>query len=106
MKRKSDGTPARNDDDGWKKGALGKHSPGVKLDRNYDPWNPKVLSDGLSDGKGAYTDNKNVLNHKDGDPTRENPWGKSKDIYDNAVKNSLDDDAGGSRPGPIKYGVD
>jgi hypothetical protein len=76
------------------------------LDRNYDPWNPKVLSDGLSDGKGKYTDNKNVLNHKNGDPTRTNPWGEAKDLYDDVVKNSLDDDAGGSRPGPIKYGVD
>lgn len=97
----------KDDNYGHKRGALGKHDNGVKLDRNYDPWNPPTLSDGLSDGKGKHTSNDvSFLNRKPSDTLRYDPWGKSKDIYDNVVKNSLDDDAGGSRPGPIKYGVD
>jgi hypothetical protein len=99
----------KGDNDGFKKGALGKFDKGAKLDRNYDPWNPKVLSDGLSDGKGAYTSNDvSFLNRKPSDTPRYDPTGseKVKVIYDDVCKNSLDDDAGGSRPGPIKYGVD
>jgi hypothetical protein len=68
------------------------------LDRNYDPWNPKVLSDGLSDGLGKYTDNKNVLNHKDGDPTRANPWGTPRDLTDVVEENQPDSGNRGLKP--------
>jgi hypothetical protein len=98
MKRKSDGTPARDDDSGWKRGALGKFDPGAKLDRNYDPWNPKVLSDGLSDGKGKYTSNERVLRHKDGDPTRTNPWGEHRDLTDVVEENQPDSGNRGLKP--------
>jgi hypothetical protein len=99
----------KGDNDGYKTGALGKFDKGAKLDRNYDPWNPKVLTDDLSDGKGKYTSNDvSFLNRKPSDTPRYDPTGseKVKDIYNDVCRNSLDDDAGGSRPGPIKYGVD
>jgi hypothetical protein len=38
----------RGDNDGYKKGALGKFDKGAKLDRNYDPWNPRLLTDDLN----------------------------------------------------------
>jgi hypothetical protein len=56
-------------------------------------------------GAGKYTSDDSGLTRTEVDPPRLTN-DASKDIYDNVVKNSLDDDAGGSRPGPIKYGVD
>jgi hypothetical protein len=81
----------RNYDDagGARKGALGKFDPGAKLDRNYDPWNPKVLTDDLSDGKGKYTSNDvSFLNRKPSDTPRYDPTGseKVKDIYDDVAR--------------------
>ena len=53
-------------------------------------------------GNGRYTNNNPGLrNTPPGSGT-----GGTHDIYNDVCRNSLDDDVGGSRPGPIKYGVD
>jgi hypothetical protein len=101
----------KGDSEGFKRGALGKFDPPNKINRN-DPWrNPEVISDGneglsVADRKAKHTSNfDNVLNRKTITPEGDTSF-QAKDIYDDVCKNSLDDDAGGSRPGPIKYGVD
>jgi hypothetical protein len=97
----------KGDDQGFKTGALGKFDKGAKLDRNYDPWNPKVLTDDLSDGKGKYTSNDvSFLNRKPSDTLRYDPWGKAKDLTADVEASQLDDDGGGGKTGPVKYGTD
>jgi hypothetical protein len=95
----------KGDDEGYKKGALGKFDPPLKLNRN-SPWNPTVLTDDLNpaaDAAAKYSRNDDAgLRNKLPDEATAKP----RDIYNDVCKNSLDDDAGGSRPGPIKYGVD
>jgi hypothetical protein len=100
-----------DDAGGARKGALGKFDPPNKINRN-DPWeHPEIISDGneglsVADRKAKHTSNfDNVLNRKHMTPPRETN-AEARDIYSDVCKNSLDDDAGGSRPGPIKYGVD
>jgi hypothetical protein len=94
----------RQDDEGWKRGA-GAYSKEVKLNRP-DPFYPKVLTDDLNpaaDAAAKYSRNDDAgLRNKLPDEATAKP----RDIYSDVCKNSLDDDAGGSRPGPIKYGVD
>jgi hypothetical protein len=75
------------------------------LDRTSDSWRRGVAG-AVDGGTGRYTSNARVVRSKPSDTVRGEPWGTSKDIFDTVCKNSLDDDAGGSRPGPIKYGVD
>jgi hypothetical protein len=58
--------------------------------------------EGWKRGVGAYTGVDSGLRNKLPD---EATAPAAKNIYNNVCKNSLDDDAGGSRPGPIKYGV-
>jgi hypothetical protein len=90
---------SRNDSEGWRKGALGKYiepsgvRPGSGFNYGGAGTNPK--------GCGKYTtDDSGLTNKLPDDGTAP----ASKDIYSDVCRNSLDDDAGGSRPGPI--GVD
>lgn len=76
----------------------------MPLDRKSDSWRRGVAG-AVEGGTGRYTDNGRVLTSKPSDTLRDAPT-SSKDIYNDVCANSLDDDAGGSRPGPIKYGVD
>jgi hypothetical protein len=71
-----------------------------------DPWRRGTVG-AVDGGTGKYTSNSHPLTSKPSDTLRDDPWGegKTKDIYDDVCKNSLDDDAGGSRPGPIRYGT-
>ena len=97
------------DNEGWRK-SQSAYSKEVKMNRGPGPWvNPKVLTDDLSpaaDAAAKYSSNDDAgLVRKVITPER-NTNAAAHDIYDDVVKNSLDDDAGGSRPGPIKYGVD
>ena len=95
------------DDYGWKRGA-GAYSKEVPLKRGSFP-NSVPGTDPR--GHGKYTNDDSGLNrvtHEDrkfAAPERRTNE-EAKDIYDDVVRNSLDDDAGGSRPGPIRYGVD
>jgi hypothetical protein len=95
------------DDEGWRKGQ-GAYSKEVKLNRGSFP-NSVPGTD--PSGHGRYTDDAQVTHRVTSDdvkfatPERRTNE-EAKDIYDNVCKNSLDDDAGGSRPGPIRYGVD
>jgi hypothetical protein len=89
----------KGDNEGYKTGALGKFDKGAKLDRSYDPWNPTVLSDGLSDGKGKYTSNDvSFLNRKPSDTPRTNPWGESRDLTDVVEANQSDSGNRGLKP--------
>ena len=90
----------KNDDEGYKKGALGKFDPPLKLNRN-SPWNPKVLTDDLSaaaDAAAKYSrnDDAGLRNKLPDDATA-----KPRDIFDNVEANQLDDCTG-----PVKFGVD
>jgi hypothetical protein len=99
---------SQKDEFGYKRGALGKFDPSLKLKRGSFP-NSRAGTD--QRGVGKYTSDDSGLTRATSDDakfvTEERMTNDAaKDIYDNVVKNSLDDDAGGSRPGPIKYGVD
>ncbi len=70
------------------------------LDRKSDSWRRGVAG-AVDGGTGVYTTNNSGLrNTPPGSGS-----GDSHDIFDNVRKNSLDDDPGGSRPGPIKHGT-
>jgi hypothetical protein len=98
----------KGDNEGYKRGALGKFDPPNKLNRGPTSWDQPTLSDGdeglaVADKAAKYTRNEDAgLRNK----LPDDATAKSRDIYSDVCKNSLDDDAGGSRPGPIKYGVD
>jgi hypothetical protein len=96
----------RKRNDSVKSGCGIDGSKGENFSRQYDvdPWNPPKMGgeDINPKGTGRYTSNDPGLRNKaPGSGT-----GDTHDIFDNVCRNSLDDDAGGSRPGPIKYGVD
>jgi hypothetical protein len=96
------------DNEGWRKGQ-GAYSKEVKLNRGSFPNSVPGTSPKGPGGK--YTNDEQVTHRVTSDdvkfatPERRTNE-EARDIFDNVVKNSLDDDAGGSRPGPIKYGVD
>jgi hypothetical protein len=97
------GRKTKADDEGWRKGQ-GAYSKEVKLNRGSFP-NSVPGTD--PKGQGKYTNDEQVTHRATSDdrkwvtPERLTNDG-SKDIYDNVVKNSLDDKG----TGPVKFGVD
>ncbi len=90
----------RNDETGVKRGERGRYidpsgvRPGSGFDYGPAGTNPK--------GTGKYTtDDSGLTNKMPSSGTGDN----TRDIYNDVTRNSLDDDPGGSRPGPIKYGT-
>ncbi len=70
------------------------------LDRTSDSWRRGVAG-AIDGGTGRHTTNDAGLKNKPpGSGT-----GATHDIYSDTCRNSLDDDEGGSRPGPIRHGV-
>ena len=86
----------RNDDEGYKKGALGKFDPPLKLNRN-SPWNPKVLTDDLSaaaDAAAKYSSNDDAGLRRVKTDSGSGAY-PSRDIWDLA-------DAQSSKLGPVR----
>jgi hypothetical protein len=96
------------DDEGWRKGR-GAYSKEVKLNRGSFPNSVPGTSPKGPGGKYTSDEQVTTQGHSRGPDFRDSR-AKNKRSRERYIRRHLpqhlDDDTGGSRPGPIKYGVD